>query len=166
MYFVFWHRFPLIFATTLSVTPPLLCTPIHNTCTVNIWPPLSRCRWRWRGSAPGFPSPRSWRWRTTRTSWWVGHVLLITMLLIITAGGAARGGPHPPPLPPWLGWGGGALQLWRRPLLPRPCQVSRCSPSNVTRIKEGFLNLDKQENYTYWSQRNLTLFRTQEYLNV
>ena len=128
-----YFYFPLIFATTLSVTPPLLCTSLHNTCTVNIWPPLSRCRWRWRGSAPGFPSPRSWRWRTTRTSWWVGHVLLITVLLIIitmlllitAAGGAARGGPHPPPLPPRLGRGAGALQLWRRPLLPRPRQVSR-----------------------------------------
>ena len=39
--YVFWHRFPLIFATTLSVTPPLLCTSLHNTSTLNIWPPLS-----------------------------------------------------------------------------------------------------------------------------
>ena len=68
-------------------------------CTVNIWLPLSRCRLRWPGSAPGFPSPRSWRWRTTRTSWWVGHVLLITTALQVGLHGA--GLTHLLFLPDW-----------------------------------------------------------------
>ena len=101
----------------------------------------------------------------------VGEVLLITMLLITmlllttTAGGAARGGPHPPPVPPRLGGGAGALQLWRRPLLPRPRQVS--GEPQPTRRKPAWgslFSLILSESYNCISLNPITAHETNLYL--